>query len=137
MRTREPKTRVLAVDDDADFLKAIRMMLEPRYRVECLSSGLGLLDQIEALRPDAVILDVHMPDVDGFKLCRSIRSDRRMAGLPVLFLTASREDEDFLKNLDVGADAFVNKPVSQRTLQARLREIMLARCDVGPWMGMD
>jgi CheY-like chemotaxis protein len=128
------RPRILAVDDDPDFLRMLSLMLQPRYDVECLTGGTDLLMQLDVLRPDAVILDVHMPGVDGFSLCRAIRSDPRFAGLPVLFLTASQVDDDFIKNLRVGADAWLNKPVGRQALVNRLRELLAAPADAMSWV---
>jgi DNA-binding response OmpR family regulator len=130
MKNHEGKPSVLAVDDDTEFLKVLRLMLEPRYTVECLSDGEDLLDHLDVLKPDAMILDVHMPGKDGFRLCQSVRSDPRFAGMPVLFLTASHEDEDFVKNLRAGGDAWLNKPVGTRQLQDRLKELLAVPRDV-------
>ncbi len=134
MKNAELRPSVFAVDDDEEFLKVLRLMLEPRYKVECFSNGEDLLEHLDALRPDAVILDVHMPGADGIQLCRSIRSDARFAGLPVLFLTASHEDEDFMKNLRAGGDAWLNKPVGSRELLGRLKELLSVPADGGSWV---
>jgi DNA-binding response OmpR family regulator len=118
------KIRLLAIDDDQDFLKALRMMLSPSFEVECLSGGEGLLEHLDILRPDLVLLDIHMPGTDGMTLCRQIRGDKRFSHIPVFFLTASKNDEDFLTSLEIGADSYITKPVRRQELIARLRNVL-------------
>lgn len=118
------KPRVLMVDDDADFRSIVGDWLAPRYEFIGMSRGEDLLPALAGIEPDLVILDVLMPGPDGFQLCGRIRSDARFTGLPVLFLTGCREDDDFFKSLDAGATAYLAKPVAQRELLSMLREMI-------------
>lgn len=120
----EGKLRVVVVDDDPDLLRAIAMLLKAHYEVTCFSSGVDLINYLPVLEPDLIILDVNMPIVDGFTLCRKIRASQRFHATPILFLTASREDVDFVEHLHVGGDSYLNKPVNQKLLQSRIREIL-------------
>jgi DNA-binding response OmpR family regulator len=120
------KPRIVVVDDEPDFLDLMRLWLGDRYAVECFRSGVGLRDQLAALEPDLIILDVHMPEKDGFSVCRELRADQRFALLPVLFITASKEDVDFMRTLDAGANSYVNKPISGKELLFRVREMLNA-----------
>lgn len=118
------KPLVVAVDDDADFLEAIRHMLQPAYRVECLSDGADLSGRLEGLDPDLLLLDMHMPGVDGVGACRDVRKAPGLSDLPILFLTASKDDEDFLRGIQVGADAYLTKPIATAELRRRVREAL-------------
>jgi CheY-like chemotaxis protein len=118
------KPRILMVDDDSDFQDIVRKWLSPRYDHWGLINGADLLENLEASQPDLVILDVRMPGPDGFELCRRIRSDGRFAHLPILFLTGCKEDEDFIKNLDVGGTAYLTKPVERKDLLAMVQELV-------------
>jgi CheY-like chemotaxis protein len=118
------KPRVVAVDDDKDFLSAVRKMLEPAYEVTCLSDGHGLPEQVEGLDPDLLLLDLHMPEIDGVEVCRRVRADPRFADLPVVFLTGSKADEDFVATLQAGAWAFLAKPIGAQALRRRIAEAL-------------
>jgi len=115
---------VVMVDDEKDFLDVIRRWVEPAYEFVGLNGGDELLEELEAWRPSLVILDVSMPGEGGFDLCRKIRADARYAALPVLFLTGSRDDDDFLRNIQTGGTGYVTKPVGRRRLLATIKELV-------------
>lgn len=115
--------KIVMVDDEPDFLSVVKGWLEPRYELVTLTDGAGLLEELETLDPDLLILDVRLPGADGFKLCRAIRGDKRFASLPILFLTASRSDSDFVKNLDAGGTSLLSKPITRRQLLAKIEEL--------------
>lgn len=117
------KPVILMVDDEKEFLSLVGRWAEPEYEFVGLTGGGGLLEEIESLEPSLVVLDVRMPGEDGFELCRRIRADRRFDDIPVLFLTGSREDEDFLRNMEAGGTAYLSKPVGRRQLLAMFREL--------------
>lgn len=116
--------RIVMVDDEPDFLTIASTWLEPKYELVPFTDGASLLSQLAVLEPDLLILDVRLPGLDGFKLCRRIRADRRFQGLPILFLTASHSDIDFFRNLEVGGTSYLTKPVSRRELLARIKELL-------------
>lgn len=126
MTTKTKKPQILLVDDDMDFQYILRQWLKSRYETISLSSGEELLDEVRSLDPDLIILDVRLPGPDGFKLCRRIRSDSRFAGTPILFLTASHSNEDFIKNLEVGGTAYITKPVERQRLLAEIHQLLSA-----------
>jgi len=116
----EPKVRVLVVDDEPNIVDVISMAL--RYEgFEVASAGTGA-DAVAAFaeqRPALVVLDVMLPDVDGFEVCRRLRSDGSAA--PVIFLTARDATEDKVRGLSLGGDDYVTKPFSLEELLARVR----------------
>jgi DNA-binding response OmpR family regulator len=114
--------RLLIIDDDArlaamlsDYLSAVGFVVERRF------SGRDGLAALESAKFDAVILDVMLPDIDGFEVCRAIRA---RAQTPVLMLTARGEDTDRIVGLEIGADDYLPKPFNPRELQARIRAIL-------------
>lgn len=123
MPRREPKPRVLIVDDDKTFLELLRCWLSPRYDVLCSRDGSDLMEDLDAFEPDLVILDVHMPDPNGFALCRRIRAHPRHADVPVLFLTGSGKDADFVEHLSSRGNAYLGKPVDAEELASTVREM--------------
>ena len=118
------KPRIIMVDDEVDFLELTARWLRTDYEVVTCGEGEGLLEKMEDLDPDLVILDVHMPVLDGFELCRRIRAEHRYDDIPILFLTGSREDETYLKNLKAGGTSFLTKPIGRKQLQHAIRELL-------------
>jgi two-component system, OmpR family, response regulator MprA len=124
--------KVLVVDDEPAVLVALERALRlERYEVELARDGVEALEVLAAGSPDAIVLDVAMPGVDGLEVCRRLRAagDRT----PVLMLTARDAIDDRVAGLDAGADDYLVKPFALRELQARLRSL-LRRADpsVGP-----
>jgi two-component system response regulator MprA len=122
--------RVLVVDDEPAVRSALQRALAlERYEVELAADGSEALDSIAASPPDAIVLDVAMPGMDGLEVCRRLRhaGDRT----PVLMLTARDAIDDRVEGLDAGADDYLVKPFALRELQARLRAL-LRRTDRGP-----
>lgn len=118
------------VDDDRDFQTIVRGWLTPRYDLLSLSNGDGLIEDLAAVDPQLLLLDVRMPGPDGFKLCAGVRARPRFIGLPILFLTGCSEDEDFVKNLDAGGTAFLTKPVARKRLLWTIRELLAAAAPI-------
>lgn len=116
--------RIVMVDDEPDFLTIARTWLEPKYELVSYTDGTDLLPHLAAHEPDLLILDVRLPGLDGFKLCRRIRADKRFTSLPIMFLTASHSDLDFFRNLEVGGTSYLTKPVSRKELLARVKELL-------------
>jgi len=121
--------RILVVDDEPAVRTALERALAPEgYDVDMAADGAEALDRLAAAPPDAVVLDVGMPNVDGLEVCRRMRQagDRT----PVLMLTARDAIDDRVEGLDAGADDYLVKPFALRELRARLRAL-LRRVDRG------
>ncbi|NNN05540.1 MAG: response regulator [Elusimicrobia bacterium] len=116
------KPKVVVVDDEKDFLRIIESWLQERYSVTCLPGGEGLAEEIRGLEPDLVLLDAHMPAQSGFDVCGRLRSSPDGAYLPIVFLTGSNADEDFLRHLDAGGSRYLTKPINRRELLAAVAE---------------
>ncbi len=116
--------RILVVDDERAVRESLRRALELEdYEVDLAGDGEEALQRLESeAQPDAVILDVLMPGVDGLEVCRRLR--RSGSGLPVLMLTARAELENRVAGLDAGADDYVTKPFALEELLARLRALL-------------
>ena len=110
--------RVLIVDDEADFGALVARWLSPRYRAVALTDGRGLARELEEEPASLLVLDVRLPGEDGFELCRRVRTDERFADVPVLFLTGSREEDLYLRNLKAGGTGYLAKPVGRTQLLA-------------------
>ena len=121
MQTGMPQT-VLVVEDDRDLCNLLDYNLtRGGYQVDIIGRVQGGLERIQGSRPDLIILDVMLPDGDGFELCRRIRADPSLTSIPILFLTARSEEADRVMGLEIGGDDYVTKPFSPRELLARVK----------------
>ena len=121
--------KILLVDDDATLLDLVGYALGRKgHRVVTATDGVQALALCRAERPDLVLLDVTLPEVDGFEVCRQIRQESHT---PVILLTGRREEADILRGLQVGADDYVTKPVSLRVLAARMEAVLRRYRQVG------
>jgi adenylate cyclase len=119
-----PDPLILIVDDLAPNVRLLEAVLSPKgFRVATASSGQEALDVLGKEHPDLVLLDILMPGMDGYEVCRRIRDDPGTAFLPVIMITASGEEEK-IRAIESGADDFVNKPFDQAELLARVRSLV-------------
>jgi len=122
-----PMARVLVADDEQNIRELVAMGLRYEgFEVEAVDNGRAALAGVASFRPDLIVLDVMMPDLDGFEVCRRLRADGERA--PVIFLTARKEIDDRLTGLTIGGDDYLAKPFSFEELVARIR-VVLRRTD--------
>ena len=121
--------KVLVVDDERAVRESIRRALELEgYEIELAEDGRQALDRLESdSQPDAVVLDILMPGVDGLEVCRTLRKSG--SSIPVLMLTARTQVEDRVEGLDAGADDYLTKPFALEELLARLRALLRRTAD--------
>ena len=119
-----PEARILVVDDVPQNVRLLEAILAPRgYDVLAATSGLQALEMIAHDGPDLVLLDVVMPGIDGYEVCRRIREDPSTAMLPVVMVTAAQEQEK-VRAIEAGADDFISKPLNAGELLARVRSLL-------------
>ncbi|MFG0330698.1 MAG: response regulator transcription factor [Phycisphaerales bacterium] len=117
--------RVLIVEDEADIAELIRFHVgREGYDAEVIASGQIALNEIRRNRPDLVILDLMLPDLDGLEVCRRTKWDPETRDTPILIVSAKGEETDIVTGLELGADDYVTKPFSPRVLMARMRNIL-------------
>lgn len=117
-----PNPCVLVVDDDAHIITLLRRILESeKYRVIAAGGGTAAMDALKNQNIDIVLLDVIMPETDGYTVCQNIRQN---SNIPIIMLTAMNSDQDKVKGLDAGADDFVTKPFAADVLLARVRAVL-------------
>ncbi len=120
----EKTTRVLIVDDDPISRLIMEEILKPEgYTIFTSSGGEQLLRLLEDCQPDVLLMDVLMPEINGFELCRRIKADPHWQHLPVVLVTSLNADEELVEGLDAGADEFISKPVGAAELRARVRSM--------------
>ena len=114
--------KILAADDDRDLRELIGFTLaQASYLVLKAGDGLSALKTFEEESPDLVVLDINMPGMSGFQVCEAIRKRSRV---PVIMLTVRGEEEDLVRALELGADDYLTKPFSPRTLLARIKALL-------------
>ena len=117
--------KILVVDDTPKNVKLLADLLTVKgYRVVTAASGREALAQVEAEQPDLVLLDVVMPEMSGYEVCRKIRENPATEILPVVMVTALDPSEERVKGLEAGADDFLTKPINQAELLARVRSLL-------------
>ena len=119
-------THIVLIEDDASVRKLIGEDLELEgYRVTLAADGLAGLEAVRRLKPDLIIMDVMMPKMTGYDVCRTLR--REGVDAPILMLTAKGQEAEKVLGLDLGADEYVVKPVGSHELQARVRALLRRR----------
>ena len=126
--------RVLVVDDEEHITELVAMALGYNgFEAERVASGRAALQAIERRRPDLVVLDVMLPDLDGFEVARRVRaSEGASAGLPIIFLTARDTTADKVQGLRLGTDDYVTKPFSIEELIERVKAVLRRAAGTGP-----
>ncbi|MBL7208935.1 MAG: response regulator transcription factor [Dehalococcoidia bacterium] len=115
-------TTILVVDDEPNILELAKLYIEQEgYRVEGVGNGKDALSRLDTAKPALVVLDLMLPDIDGFEVCRQIR---KKSDVPILMLTARKEDVDKIVGLELGADDYLTKPFNPRELVARVKAIL-------------
>ncbi len=126
---KQPGLLILVVDDEEKIIRFIQINLELEgFRVISAISGLQALERVRSDFPDLVLLDVMLPDLDGFEVLRLIRE---ISDVPIIMLTVRSDEEDVVRGLELGADDYITKPFSVRELTSRIRAV-LRRAGLGP-----
>ena len=116
---------ILLVDDDQDIRELLDIYLtRAGFQVRTVGDGAGFRQALEDTPGDLLILDVMLPDEDGFSLCRWVRQHPRFATIPIIMLTASSDEADRVIGLELGADDYLGKPFNPRELQARIKALL-------------
>lgn len=116
---------IAVVDDEPDIVDLVSLHLERSgYRVKSFSNGKELFKSLRTSLPDLIILDLMLPDSDGFEICNTVKKDEKTALIPVIMLTARSHESDKVLGLEIGADDYITKPFSPRELVARVKVIL-------------
>lgn len=123
--------RILIVDDEVDVTDLLTYHLRARgYEAQAINDPNRVMDSARTFGPDLVLLDVMMPELNGIQICRMLRADRVLKGVPIIFLSAKVEEGDRIEGLEVGADDYICKPFSPKELILRVQSLF--RRVIGP-----
>lgn len=119
------RQRVVLIEDEKDIVELVRYNFRKEgFEVSAFTSGKEGLEHLRRSPADLVLLDIMLPDLDGFEICKRLRSEDRSKSLPIIFLTAKGEEIDRVLGLEIGADDYVVKPFSPRELVARVKAVL-------------
>ncbi len=134
------KSTIMVVDDEPELATILRLMLERKgYRVRCANSGPQLLAGLEEQKPDLILLDVMMPEMDGLEVLTRLKSNPDTVSIPVIMLTALDRYEDRLKGFKMGADHYISKPFTKAQLTEGIDRLLSgdqSHSVEGPYQGL-
>jgi putative two-component system response regulator len=119
-KTKNPP-KILIVDDAPENLLVLESILAQDYSLKLISDSSEALDYAFANPPDLILLDIMMPKIDGFELCRRLKADAKLSDVPVIFITSKTDIEDEERGFSVGASDFIHKPISAPIVAARVK----------------
>lgn len=118
------KSKILVVDDEPFNVELLEGMLSMDYDILTAYNGNEALEQVEKNSPDLILLDIMMPGLNGYEVCRRLKTNDATLSIPVVMVTALKEREDKIKAIQAGADDFLSKPVDQHELNARVKSLL-------------
>jgi two-component system alkaline phosphatase synthesis response regulator PhoP len=119
-----PAKKILIIEDERDILQLVKLYLEKEgFRTVTASTGAEGLNCAKQSKPDLIVLDLMLPEIDGLEVCKRLRSAPETAMLPIIMLTAKAEESDQVIGLELGADDYVTKPFSPKALVARVKAL--------------
>jgi len=119
------KKKILVVEDEAELTGAIQIRLEQAgYEVLIAYDGQQALEKARGENPDLIVLDLMLPKIDGYKVCRMLKFDEKYKKIPIVMLTARAQEKDESLGYEVGADAFITKPFKYQALLSKIRELI-------------
>lgn len=125
METGDETMRITVLDDEPDILHLVTLHLEKAgFSVEGYTDAKGFMHSLNTHKPDLILLDLMLPDADGFEICSSLKKDSRFSAIPIIILTAKGQETDKVTGLDLGADDYITKPFSPREFVARVRAVL-------------
>ena len=119
------KKRILIVDDESSMVEMVKMRLEANnYEVLAAYDGQSGLETAKKEKPDLIILDLMLPRIDGYKVCRMLKFDEKYKMIPIIMFTARAQETDKKTGEEVGADAYITKPFEAQILLGKIKELL-------------
>jgi DNA-binding response OmpR family regulator len=120
-----PRKKILIVDDELSILVPLQFLMEKEgYAAKLAQSGKEAIEKISEIQPDLILLDIMLPDLDGYEIYEMIRQRSEWASIRIIFLTAKNREADMTKGLAMGADAYITKPFSNKELVRMISELI-------------
>lgn len=120
-----PKKRILVVEDELELVKAIQIRLEQAgYEALFAYDGQEGLEKARKEKPDLILLDLMLPKIDGYKVCRMLKFDEKYKKIPIIMLTARAQESDEKLGLETGADTYITKPFQHEVVLAKIKELL-------------
>lgn len=117
--------KILVVDDEVQLVEMLKMRLEAsNYNVITAYDGQEALGKARKEKPDLIILDLMLPKIDGYKVCRMLKFDEKYKKIPIIMFTARAQDEDKEMGQEVGAEAYITKPFEPKILLGKIKELI-------------
>src|SRR5512135_888332 len=117
--------KILIVDDDLDTLRLVGLMLQHQgYRISAASSGIQAISMSQTEKPDLILLDIMMPEMDGYEVTRKLRSDTNTSSIPIIMFTAKTQVDDKVAGFEAGADDYLTKPTQPRELFGHVKAVL-------------
>ncbi|MEO0107781.1 MAG: response regulator [candidate division WOR-3 bacterium] len=121
----QTRKRILLVEDEINMQELVKYRLrENNYDVAIAADGYSALSMVRSYKPDLVILDLMLPKIDGYTICRLLKFNEGSKSIPVLILSARSSQDDIQRGLDMGADAYMTKPYEPADLLAKIKELL-------------
>lgn len=121
----EAKKKILLVDDEVEIVDMIKIRLEASgYKVLTAYEGSEALDKAHREKPDLIILDLMLPEIDGYKICRMLKSDKKYRPIPIIIFTARAQENDKKLGEEAGADAYIVKPFEPQALLGKIKALL-------------
>ncbi len=119
------KKKILVVDDEKHLLQTVQIRLEASgFEVVTAADGIEGYDKARQIKPDLILLDLMLPKLDGYKVCRMLKFDQKYKSIPIILLTARAQDADKEMSKEVGADAYMTKPYDAKVLMEKINELI-------------
>lgn len=123
----ETKRKILVIEDESDLVEGLRMRLESAgFEMIAAADGAEGLRKARGENPDLIILDIRLPKMDGFKVCRMLKFDEKYEKIPIIMLTARVQQADIAMGKEAGANAYITKPYKSEELMAKIKELLPA-----------
>jgi len=123
--------KILLVEDEVNLRELVKARLEQNgYEVTVAGDGYQAIFQARRVKPDLIILDLMIPRLDGYTVCRTLKASSDLATVPIIMFTARSSPDDMRRGMDMGADAYVTKPFDPATLIAKIEELLQSRTPV-------
>lgn len=118
------KKSILVAEDESSITELLKIILDEKYNLSFVEDGESVLKEVRKNLPDLLLLDVMMPNMNGYEVCKALRKDKKTKDIKIAILSAKGQERDILTGLQSGADFYITKPFDPNDLQNKLKEIM-------------